>query len=67
MPGSPSWQATAQRFSSKRPIADGSWKKLKGPADKAATKTSTAKEGELGDMWHMKGSLTGPLRHDDDQ
>ena len=27
----------------------------------------TAKEGELGDIWHMKGSRTAPLSHVDDQ
>jgi hypothetical protein len=27
----------------------------------------TAKEGELGDMWHMKGSRTAPLGNVDDQ
>lgn len=27
----------------------------------------TANEGEIGDMWHMKGSRTAPLGHVDDQ
>jgi len=27
----------------------------------------TASEGEIGDMWHMKGSRTAPLGHVDDQ
>jgi hypothetical protein len=88
--------------------ADGSWKKLKDPADKggddnvyyedkwamiwnisnsisgfdkmgcAATchagepgkpygNKYTPKEGEIGDMWHMKGSRTAPLGNVDDQ
>jgi hypothetical protein len=88
--------------------ADGSWKKLKDPADKGGDDNVyyedkwamiwnignsigrfddkgcavachegepgkpfgnkyLSKEGELGDMWHMKGSRTAPLRHVDDQ
>ena len=88
--------------------ADGSWKKLKDPADKggddnvyyedkwamiwnignsiarfdqkgclaACHECETgkpygnkylSKEGELGDMWHMKGSRTAPLGNVDDQ
>lgn len=88
--------------------ADGSWKKLRDPADKGGDENVyyedkwamiwninnsiagfdkqgcgvfchagepgkpfgnkyTAKEGELGDMWHMKGQRTAPLGHVDDQ
>ncbi|HEU0200350.1 MAG TPA: ethylbenzene dehydrogenase-related protein [Burkholderiaceae bacterium] len=88
--------------------ADGSWKKLKDPADtggddnvfyedkwamiwninnsiagfnergcsvachagepgKPYGNKYTAKEGEIGDMWHMKGMRTAPLGHVDDQ
>ena len=88
--------------------ADGSWKKLKDPADKGGDDNVyyedkwamiwnignsigrfdekgcavachegepgkpfgnkyLSKAGELGDMWHMKGSRTGPLLHVDDQ
>ncbi len=88
--------------------ADGSWKKLKDPADKGGDDNAyyedkwamiwninnsiprfdqkgclvachegetgkpygnkyLSKEGELGDMWHMKGSRTAPLGHVDDQ
>jgi len=87
--------------------ADGTWKKLKDPADKGGDDNIyyedkwamiwpiansipgfdkqgcaalchldqgkpygnkyTSKEGELADMWHMKGSRTAPLGHVDDQ
>jgi hypothetical protein len=88
--------------------ADGSWKKLKDPADKGGDDNVyyedkwamiwnignsiarfddrgcavachegepgkpfgnkyLGKEGELGDIWHMKGSRTAPLGHVDDQ